>query len=413
LSDAIPPPSAGIYFSQRLSGWGGHFGFLLMVSLTFLALVNSVTGNQAAFLALLVLLLLYAAVGTGGWRWVLRQRSSHGVYRYFAAQFAFIALHLMLETAIGVIGLSTSILGISFMFQAAVLPSRVRVWLFGGLLLSVVTLYSQSMRTRLHSIDQIVLFTGIFGIVYLAGLVLGLLIVREEQAREISLNLDESNRKLAQYAAEIEGLSTMQERNRLAREIHDNLGHYLTAINIQLEVALMTHSQTETPTRIALVKAQTLTKDALSEIRRSINALRATPLENRAVHEAVALLVEEHRAAGHQIEFRVVGKPHPCSPIVDMAFYRIVQEGLTNIRKHAHSKRAEVILDYREPNQVMLEVRDDGVGSNQTNGGFGLLGIRERIELLNGTLSIETAKGHGFALRVVIPDQYDLSHTKT
>ena len=81
-------------------------------------------------------------------------------------------------------------------------------------------------------------FLLLFAAVYSAGSFLGLLVVREEQARETSLRLDESNRKLAQYAAEIEHLSTIQERNRLAREIHDNLGHFLTAVNMQLEVAL-------------------------------------------------------------------------------------------------------------------------------------------------------------------------------
>jgi signal transduction histidine kinase len=236
-----------------------------------------------------------------------------------------------------------------------------------------------------------------------AGLFLGLLIVREEQARETSLRLDESNRKLAQYAAEIESLSTVQERNRLAREIHDNLGHYLTAINMQLEVALMTFAQEDTPANAALLKAQVLTKEALSEIRRSISALRATPLENRTMHDAIEMLVEEHRAAGNSANFLVVGMIRPCSPVAEMAFYRIVQEGLTNIRKHAHSKSAELVLDYRESAQVILEVSDDGVGSDSADSGFGLIGIRERVQLLGGTLTIKTAKGQGFVLRAAIP----------
>lgn len=358
---------------------------------------------QPSHLALLVPMIIYTAVGTVGWQRIMRGRSPRLVYRYFAAQFVLISLQMMGELAAGVIGLSTPILGIGFIFQAAVVPGRTRMWMFGGLLLLAATFYSLSMRARLNDFDQIVLFTDMFGAVYLVGLFLGLLIVREEQARETSLKLDESNRQLAQYAKEIEALSTMQERNRLAREIHDNLGHYLTAINMQLEVALMTQPQTDTAARAPLVKAQLLTKEALSEIRRSINALRATPLENRALHEAVAMLIEEHRAAGHRAELRIVGALHPCSPVVDMMFYRVVQEGLTNIRKHAHSQNAEVILDYREPHQVLLEIRDDGVGSEGAGGGFGLLGIRERVELLGGTLAVETAKGRGFALRVVIP----------
>jgi signal transduction histidine kinase len=402
LSDPISPPNR-IYFSKRLSTWGAHFFFLLTVVLTILSLIGWFRGLQAGLVALLAPLALYAAAGTLGWQRVLRRRSPQAVYRYFAAQFALIGVHLLLELALGVVGLATTMLGIGLMFQTAVLPNRVRVWLFGGLLLVTVTFYSLSMRAWLSDFDQIVLFTALFGVVYLVGLFLGLLIVREEQARETSLKLDESNRQLAQYAAEIESLSTIRERNRLAREIHDNLGHYLTAINMQLEVALMTQPQAETPTRASLLKAQSLTKEALSEIRRSITALRATPLENRALHEAIALLVEEHRAAGHPVEFRSVGTVRPSLPLADMTFYRIAQEGLTNIRKHAQSQSAEVVLDYREPQQVLLEVRDDGVGSEHADGGFGLLGMRERVELLGGTLAIETAKGQGFILRVTIP----------
>jgi signal transduction histidine kinase len=172
---------------------------------------------------------------------------------------------------------------------------------------------------------------------------------------------------------------------------------------MQLEVALMALAQDDASARAALHKAQLLTKDALSEIRRSISALRATPLENRALHEALALLVEERQAAGNTMNFHVVGTIRPSLPVVEMALYRIAQEGLTNIRKHAQSDSADLFLNYNEPENIILEVRDNGVGSDDADGGFGLLGIRERVQLLGGTLTIETAKGRGFVLRVVIP----------
>ena len=142
-----------------------------------------------------------------------------------------------------------------------------------------------------------------------------------------------------------------------------------------------------------MLKAQLLTKEALSEIRRSISALRATPLENRALDEAIMMLVEEHRAAGNAVDFRIVGSIRPCSPVVETALYRIAQEGLTNIRKHAQSDSANVVLSYERPAHILLEVRDNGLGSDSAEDGFGLLGIRERVQLLGGTLTIETAKG--------------------
>jgi signal transduction histidine kinase len=352
---------------------------------------------------LLLLLTIEVVVGTVGWRRMVRQRSPQAVYRYFVLQFALITLLLAFEWAVGVKGLSTSMLGIGLMFQGSVLPTRTRVWLFAGLLLVVVALYAQSMQVWFPDVERIALFVLLFAAVYSVGLLLGLLIVREERARETSLRLDESNRKLAHYAAEVGDLSTFQERNRLAREIHDTLGHYLTAINIQLEVALTSVAQDNEPARTALFKAQSLTKEALSEIRRSISGLRATPLENRALDEAIALLAEEHRAAGNNLNFRVIGTMRACSPAVEMAFYRIAQEGLTNIRKHSQSDSADLILNYGETATVTLEVRDNGIGSDDSTGGFGLLGIGERVQLLGGSLTVKTAKGRGFTLRAVIP----------
>ncbi|MBZ0290842.1 MAG: sensor histidine kinase, partial [Anaerolineae bacterium] len=227
--------------------------------------------------------------------------------------------------------------------------------------------------------------------------------IGEERAAQTSHQLDETNRKLTEYAAQAEELATLRERNRLAREIHDNLGHYLTAVNMQIEAAMAVLSTDQERTLQALVKAQTLTKEGLSEIRRSISALRANPIENRALHEALLLLVEEHRAAGNVVEFEVVGDIRPCSAALEMTFYRIAQEGLTNIRKHAKAARADLTLSYSHPRCVRLTLRDDGVGSSEPDGGFGLLGIRERVHLLGGTLNIQTSLGHGFTLQVELP----------
>jgi signal transduction histidine kinase len=258
------------------------------------------------------------------------------------------------------------------------------------------------MATVFTILSQILNYVLIFGLLYAIGLFLGLLIVREERARETSLRLDESNRKLVQYAAEVELLSTIQERNRLAREIHDNLGHYLTAVNMQLEVAQMHLPPDQDSVQTALDKAQTLTKEALSEIRRSISALRATPLENRTLPKAIELLVDEHQAAGNTVNFQVNGSVRSCSAVVEMALYRIAQEGLTNIRKHAHAASADLTLGYAE-GFVSLQIHDNGLGTDHSEGGFGLLGIRERVQLLGGTVTIETAEGQGYKMRVSIP----------
>ncbi len=222
----------------------------------------------------------------------------------------------------------------------------------------------------------------------------------EERARSL---LDEINRKLTEYAEQAEELATVKERNRLAREIHDNIGHYLTAVNMQIEAALAVMESDQPRAITSLTKAQALTKEGLGEVRRSIAALRAAPTEDRPLHEAITLLVEEGRAAGLDIQYHVEGQIRPCSAQVEMALYRIAQEGMTNIRKHARATRAALELRYEENQRVSLNMRDNGVGSTQTEAGFGLVGIQERIKLLGGSLKIDTAEGQGFSLQVEVP----------
>jgi signal transduction histidine kinase len=228
----------------------------------------------------------------------------------------------------------------------------------------------------------------------------GDLIEREDRAKAA---LNETNRKLAEYAQQAEELAVAKERNRMAREIHDNLGHYLTAVNMQIEAALAVMKTDSDLARHSLERAQGLTKEGLSEIRRSIAALRASPTETRPLHEAILTLVKEHQAAGMALSYQVDGIVRPCSAQLEMALYRIAQEGLTNVRKHSGASQTHLALNYLDPQKVGLQLRDNGIGAAQFDGGFGLLGIRERVELLDGKINILTAPGEGFALQVEMP----------
>ncbi|MES1168857.1 MAG: ATP-binding protein, partial [Oleiharenicola lentus] len=101
--------------------------------------------------------------------------------------------------------------------------------------------------------------------------------------------------------------------------------------------------------------------------------------------------------------FALEGAPRPLPPGIEHALFRAAQEGLTNIRKHAHANRALVRLDFRAPSHVVLELSDNGVGANGAHGGFGLQGLRERIEVIGGTLNAANRLEGGFALRVEVP----------
>jgi signal transduction histidine kinase len=211
--------------------------------------------------------------------------------------------------------------------------------------------------------------------------------------------LSEANEQLRAYALQAEELSVARERNRLAREIHDGLGHHLTATHMQLNAAKAILHQHPDKAEVALEKARTLTQDALADVRRSVTALRTL---ERPLPEALALLVKETNAAGLSTELTLIGSPRQLEPQVEGSLYRVAQEGLTNVRKHAQATRCTVTLTYK-PETIELCIEDNGVGSSDSSGGFGLVGVRERVAQLNGEMHIETALQKGLKLCVSVP----------
>jgi signal transduction histidine kinase len=224
-----------------------------------------------------------------------------------------------------------------------------------------------------------------------------------ENAERLTRDLEAANRQLAEYASQAEELAATQERNRLAREIHDNLGHYLTIVNVQLEAARVTLDSDPARALDALTKAQDLAKKGLNSVRESVAALRVSPVENRPLGDAISELVTESQATGILTEFHLLGESRPVESKSALALYRAAQEGLTNVRKHARASRADVTLDFSQPDSIRLTVLDDGAGASDTSRGFGLIGIRERVHLLGGEFKVETQVGKGFQLEVSVP----------
>jgi signal transduction histidine kinase len=234
--------------------------------------------------------------------------------------------------------------------------------------------------------------------------------VRESSARSeiqrLATDLRTANHRLAEYAAQVEELATMRERNRVAREIHDNLGHYLTVVNVQIEAAKTIMNSRPDKAQDALNKAQNLTQEGLAAVRRSVSALRESPLENQTLAEALAGLATELREAGLVTELAIEGESANRDPKIELTLYRAVQEGLTNVRKHARASRVDIWLRYA-PEQTSLTVQDNGVGADlagENNGRFGLIGIQERVQLLNGRMEIKTAPQQGFQFTITLPN---------
>src|SRR5258707_6084842 len=151
-------------------------------------------------------------------------------------------------------------------------------------------------------------------------------------------------------------------------------------------------------------KLKLLTQEGLAEVRRSVAALRASPTESRPLPEALAKLVEQWNATGLRARLAVEGARRQLTPQADLTLYRAAQEALTNVGPHARASRVDLILDYRAPESVLLQVEDDGVGDSNSGEGFGLLGVRERAQLLGGEVRVHTETGKGSRLEVELPE---------
>lgn len=227
----------------------------------------------------------------------------------------------------------------------------------------------------------------------------------QAKAESLATELAEANQKLADYAIQAEEMATVQERNRLAREIHDNLGHYLTVVNVQINAARAILEKDPARADASLDKAARLAQEGLAAVRQSVSSLRESPLGRQSLVEAMRMLAAETQASGIIAELKVNGEARPLDSRAELTLYRTAQEGLTNVRKHARASRVDMTLDFENPAKVSLEVCDNGLGKDpeSAGSGFGLLGIEERARQLGGTVVVRSGYRAGYCLVVELP----------
>ncbi|HEY1014203.1 MAG TPA: histidine kinase, partial [Herpetosiphonaceae bacterium] len=308
--------------------------------------------------------LAYALLGTYGSDWVHERRGRPLIIGYVTVQLALQAAFLYLTEFA-----STSWL-ITMPFIGEMVFLLRRRW--AALVYAALTGLMVFGGWRFAD-GQGAVWTGIVNYIAALAFVVAFttLLARERSMRsrieQLAAELGAANGKLRDYALQAEELATTKERNRLAREIHDSLGHYLTVVNVQIEAAGALLEREPARAREALAKAQAGTREGLGEIRRSVAALRAP--ERGSLAEQLARLAEEARATGLAVTLDLDGAARPLPPPVEHALFRAAQEGLTNARKYAAASRIELALDYGDPAQVRLLVADDGVGSAAADGG--------------------------------------------
>jgi signal transduction histidine kinase len=244
--------------------------------------------------------------------------------------------------------------------------------------------------------------------------------VQRERAEALVAELEAAQAQLQAHADQVEELAVTRERNRMAREIHDTLGHYLTILAVQLETALKLEEHHDPRLHEELVEARRAAAECLAEVRRSVSALRPTDLARLTLCEALARLVREFESVLPETEIILDAEDDidRLAPEVRVTLYRCVQEALTNIRKHAHATKVLVRLRVAgevdsngdgtpDSGQVELTVLDNGPhpagGARETPSGFGLQGIRERIALVGGSVMAGPEPGAGWRVEVRLP----------
>jgi signal transduction histidine kinase len=228
---------------------------------------------------------------------------------------------------------------------------------------------------------------------------------REREAAEMRAILAEREREAAARIA------VAEERARIARELHDIVAHAMSVMVLQVGAVRHKLPQALEEDRDALGRVEQAGRTALAEMRRLLGAMRSDgdglELGPQPGLDALDTLVDDVGRAGLPVRLHVEGESFPLPRAIDLSAYRIVQEGLTNALKHARASHAEVTVRYR-PDELELEVADDGHGPAPTNGhGHGLVGIRERVKIYGGEMTAGAAPLGGFVLSARLPvDRY-------
>lgn len=207
-----------------------------------------------------------------------------------------------------------------------------------------------------------------------------------------------ARREVERLSAQVEELAVANERNRIARELHDTLGHVLTVANVQLEAVRASAEGREE----RLLRVQALLKSGLADVRRTVTFWRGPPMPEARFPAALLELVEHTEATGLRVAVETRGTPRSLAPGVGFTLYRGAQEALTNVHRHARAANVTLNLEYTL-DAVSLRIADDGVGRADLALGNGLRGLQERLGALGGSVSVEAVQPRGLSLTLRVP----------
>jgi signal transduction histidine kinase len=310
----------------------------------------------------------------------------------------------VLSVQVGLYGASeTAGLTLTFLGLAYTLASRCsgRHRLAGLALLLAAGMWHEARDPDIHSFVDALFSPIVIAVAAILGFAAAQVRARAELAEQQVAAAEEVRRQAERLAAG-------QERERIARELHDVLAHSVSVMVVQAEAAEEMLEREPERAREPVTAVQRAGREALVEIRTLLHGMRRAGEETRTPQPDISFvpeLVRSARDAGQDVTLQVRGQPRPAPLSTGAAVYRVVQEALTNSRKHAPGARVDVQLRW-QPHAITVTVTDDGASATtaeETTPGYGLVGMRERAEVLGGTLEVGREGSTGFQVRAVLP----------
>jgi len=389
------------YFSLNT---GTDLAFALVVFISFFTIFSSAPiTNPFLILSIIFLGVAYITIGIYGFAYAQKANFVLTKLLYFAVQLLLGGLIVYLGRGAGI----NALVLLPLVAHTAMLLDQDRMLVVNG---AIIVAYIFSVFAYSNSLAEVWQGTPFFFTGQVVILIFTQMAVTELRARvkleNLAEELSEANKNLSDYASRVKNLTIIQERNRLAREIHDGLGHYLTIINMQLKAATAVIGKDNEKAEEMIESATHLSSEALIDVRNSVFALRQDTIDIKPLTERLTTIAESSSSKKQKVILKVIGESREISPKVDLTLYRAGQEMVNNAVKHSQASEIILTLDYTDSNNIMLTSQDNGIGSSSIHQGFGLLGISERVRLLNGEVEIKTSKGEGFMLTISIPSNY-------
>lgn len=228
----------------------------------------------------------------------------------------------------------------------------------------------------------------------------------QAELQERNLSLQQALEQQRSLNQQLEAMTALEERNRIARDIHDSLGHSLVALNVQVGAAISLWQKDANEAYKFLLQAKRLGAEALAAVRQSVAAIRSDPFQGELFERAIANLIDDFHATSGILPESQIDLSLPSSTAVNRAVYRLVQEGLTNICKYAEATAVKIQIQ-ATATELLFTLEDNGKGFRveEQRTGFGLQGMQERVTALGGQLEIASALDRGCCIKARFPPE--------